>query len=42
LNFDEEKYKKEVEQFLIDKGCMEDGHAAERVADLIEEIMEKK
>jgi len=41
LNFDEEKYKKEVEQFLKDKGCIEDGHAAERVVDLIEKIIKK-
>lgn len=39
LNFDNEKYKNEVEQFLKDKGCMEDGHASERVVNLIEEIM---
>ena len=38
-NFDYEKYKNEVEQFLKDKGCIEDGHASERVVDLIEEIM---
>ncbi len=38
-NFDYEKYKNEVEQFLKDKGCMEDGHASERVVDLIEGIM---
>ncbi len=38
-NFDYEKYKNEVEQFLNDKGCMEDGHASERVVDLIEGII---
>jgi len=40
-NFDNEKYIENVDKFLKDKGCMEDGHASERVADLIEEIMEK-
>lgn len=35
-NFDLQKYQKDVEQFLLDKGCIEDGHAAERVVDLIE------
>lgn len=35
LAFDEDKYAKDVEQFLIDKGCIEDGHAAERVVALI-------
>ena len=38
-NFDYEKYKKEVEEFLKEKGCIEDGHASERVVDLIERIM---
>ena len=38
-NFDYEKYKQKVEEFLKDKGCMEDGHASERVVDLIEKIM---
>lgn len=38
-NFDYEKYKKEVEEFLREKGCIEDGHASEKVVDLIEEIM---
>ena len=40
-NFDVEKYKKEIEEFIKNKGCTEDGHASERTADLIEEIMEK-
>ncbi len=38
-NFDNEKYRREVEKFLEEKGCIEDGHASERVVDLIEEIM---
>lgn len=42
LDFDNEKYLQEVEKFLADKGCMEDGHAAERVVDLIEEIMNEQ
>ncbi len=41
LNFDYETYKQKVEEFLKDKGCMEDGHASERVVDLIENIMMK-
>lgn len=40
-NFDIEKYKKEVDKFLEDKGCMDDGHASERVVDLIEEILKQ-
>ncbi|MDD6155104.1 MAG: CDP-glycerol glycerophosphotransferase family protein [Eubacteriales bacterium] len=39
LDFDEEKYQRDVEEFLESKGCYEDGHAAERIADKIEEIM---
>lgn len=39
LNFDYETYKIKVEEFLKDKGCMEDGHASERTVDLIEQIM---
>lgn len=40
-NFDNERYLREVDEFLKDKGCMEDGHASERTVDLIEEIMAK-
>ena len=32
-------YKIKVEEFLKGKDCIEDGHASERVVDLIEEIM---
>lgn len=42
LNFDNEKYVQEVEKFLTDKGCMEDGHAAERAVDIIQNIIENK
>lgn len=41
INFDMEKYRFEVDQFLASKGCMEDGHASERVVDLIEKIIEQ-
>ena len=39
LNFDEKKYKSDVEEFLKEKGCIEDGHSSERVVDLIEKLM---
>ena len=42
LKFDDEKYQKDVTNFLEDKGCMEDGHASERVVDLIEQIMKEE
>ena len=37
-NFDYEKYKNEVELFLQEKGCIEDGHASEKIVDLIEKL----
>lgn len=33
-NFDEADYKERVAAFLSGKGCMDDGHASERIADL--------
>lgn len=39
LNFDEEQYKIKINRFLREKGCIEDGHAAERTADLVERLM---
>ena len=39
INFDMEKYHREVEQFLKDKGCIDDGHASERIVDFIEKII---
>ena len=38
-NFDREKYEVRRQEFLKDKGCIEDGHAAERIVDKIEEII---
>lgn len=40
-NFDEAAYKVRVEEFLKGKGCIEDGHAAARVVELIKSIMNK-
>lgn len=36
--FDADTYAAGVEAFLQGKGCIEDGHASERVAELVEEI----
>lgn len=41
-NFDEDEYAKRVEEFLRQKGSVEDGSAAGRVADLIRGIIENK
>jgi CDP-glycerol glycerophosphotransferase len=41
IDFDYDKYKNEIETFLQGKGCIEDGHASERVVDLIEKIIDK-
>ena len=38
INFDEKKYAEDVENFLVDKGCVDDGHASERVVELIKQI----
>lgn len=37
--FEAAPYQRKVEQFLVDKGCVEDGHASERVVALIKEII---
>ncbi len=39
LNFDKDIYSDKVKFFLKDKGCVEDGHASERVVDLIQSIL---
>lgn len=39
MNFNEQKYQKDVNKFLEFKGCMEDGQASKRVVDLIESII---
>ena len=36
-NFDEVIYRQRVDAFLKEKGCMDDGHASERIVDQIEE-----
>ena len=37
--FNVDLYKQKVEEFLTGKGSIEDGHASERVVDLIKQIM---
>ena len=37
--FDNERYLERLEAFLEDKGCVEDGHASERVVELIKKIL---
>ncbi len=37
--FDDARYQKRIDEFLEDKGCVEDGHAAERVVEKLKEIM---
>lgn len=36
--YDEDSYLKKVKEFLEEKGCMEDGHAAEKIIEFIEKI----
>ncbi|MDR0942395.1 MAG: CDP-glycerol glycerophosphotransferase family protein [Holosporales bacterium] len=38
-NFNLEEYKIKVREFIKSKGCIDDGHASERVVDLIEKLM---
>ena len=38
-SFDNERYLERLEEFLKDKGCVEDGHASERVVELIKKII---
>ena len=37
--FDADKYEKDVERFLKERGCMEDGHAGERIVKHIKGLM---
>ena len=39
LNFDQETFVKKCNDFLEEKGCIDDGHAAERIANVFEQIM---
>ena len=41
LSFDYNKYISDVEKFLKEKGCMENGEASEKTVDLIEDIMSR-
>lgn len=39
--FDEDKYLKDVDRFLEERGCMEDGLASKRIAEKINELMKQ-
>lgn len=39
LHFDEQKFLMDVEVFLQDKGCIDDGHASERIVEKMKEII---
>ena len=41
-NFDNDIYLKKVEDFLLEKGCIDDGNASKRAVELIENLMDKK
>ena len=40
LNFDNEKYEREVNEFLKEKGCIDDGNASKKVVEIIKKVME--
>ncbi len=42
INFDNQDYLNKLEAFLVDKGCIEDGHASERAVDKVLELMAKE
>lgn len=42
VSFDAEKYAVRVKEFLAARGCMEDGHASERIVAKMKEIMENQ
>lgn len=39
LNFNNETFLTKCDEFLADKGCIDDGHSSERIVDAIEKIM---
>ncbi len=40
-NFDSEEYVRKTDEFLAEKGCVDDGHSSERIVDKICELMGK-
>ena len=40
ITFDVEKYTRDCDKFLKDRGCIEHGNASEKIVDLIEKIMQ--
>jgi len=40
IKFDGDLYRRKVEEFLEDKGCVDDGHASERIVDKFLEILD--
>ena len=40
INFDEKKYQNDIDKFLSDKECYEDGYASKRVVELIKDKIE--
>lgn len=41
LSFEEDKFAEDCCRFIQDKGCIDDGHASERIVDKIEELIGK-
>ena len=42
LEFDNEKYIEECNEFISSKGCIDDGHASERVVEKLKELIKIK
>ena len=41
MEFDDKKYQKEVDKFLKDRGCYEDGNASSRIVDILNKLSEE-
>jgi CDP-glycerol glycerophosphotransferase len=39
--FDDDKYQKDIDRFLAERGCMEDGKASARIAEVIDGLMKR-
>ena len=40
-SFDLEQYQKATEKFLAARGCVDDGHASEKIVDMMQKLVEK-
>lgn len=41
LSFDEDMFKNSIDKFLAERGCIDDGHAAEHIVDMLKDIIDR-